>query len=78
MPPRIGEHNVALANTFREALDLHPAHSAIASVPLAPSAMDRLRNAGIRFTVMDGRARLSFHLFTTEQDVAAAVTAVRG
>jgi selenocysteine lyase/cysteine desulfurase len=75
---RIGEHNVALANTFRAALDLPPGHSAIASVPLAPKAMDRLRDAGIRFTVMDGRARLSFHLFTTEQDVATAVTAVTG
>lgn len=77
-PARVGAHNVRLANDFRAALELPPSNSAIASVSLPPGAMDRLRDAGIRFTVMDGRARLSFHLYTTDADVATAVTAVTG
>jgi selenocysteine lyase/cysteine desulfurase len=74
----IGGHDVGLANAFRAGLDLPPSNSAIASVPVAADAMARLREAGIRFAEMDGRARLAFHLYNTEEDVQAAVTAIAG
>jgi selenocysteine lyase/cysteine desulfurase len=74
----VGAHDVGLANELRRALDLEPSNSAIVSVPVAPAAVDRLRQAGIRFVVMDGRVRLAFHLYTTVDDVAAAVTAIKG
>ena len=74
----IGGHDVALANQLRTELDLAPSNSAIVSVPVPPRAVDRLRDAGIRFVVMDGRVRLAFHLYTTLDDVAAAVAAIKG
>jgi selenocysteine lyase/cysteine desulfurase len=37
-----------------------------------------MRAAGIRFTVMDGRVRVAFHLYTTEADVDSALAAIRG
>ncbi len=76
--PAIGAHDVALANAFRAGLDLPPSNSAIASVPFEDAALDRLRSAGIRFARMDGRARLAFHLYNTDADVDAALTAIRG
>ncbi len=75
---RIGEHNVGLANALRAGLDLPPSDSAIASVPVPEAATDRLREAGIRFAEMDGRARLAFHLYNTEDDVQRALAAIRG
>lgn len=73
---RIYEHNVALANRFRAGVGLRPSNSAIVSAALHDGAVERLRAAGIRFTVMGGRARLAFHLYTTESDVDAALEAV--
>lgn len=74
----IGNYDVALANRFRAGLGLDPGNSAIVSVALPEGAIEGLRAAGIRFTVMDGRARLAFHLYTTAADVDAALAAIRG
>ena len=74
----IGRHDVGLANAFREALDLSPSDSAIVSVPVPDAAVDRLRAAGVRFVVMDGRVRLAFHLYNTLDDVEAALAAIKG
>jgi selenocysteine lyase/cysteine desulfurase len=71
-------HDVGLANELRAGLDLEPSNSAIVSVPVAPAAVDRLRQAGIRFVVMDGRVRLAFHLYNTQDEVAVAVAAITG
>ena len=75
---RSARHDVGLANAFREALDLPPSDSAIVSVPVPDAAVERLRAAGVRFVVMDGRARLAFHLYNTSDDVAVALAAIKG
>jgi selenocysteine lyase/cysteine desulfurase len=76
--PEIRRHNPALANAFRAGVGLPPSDSAIVSVALPADAAGRLRAAGIRFTVMDGRVRVAFHLYTTEADVDAALAAIHG
>lgn len=75
--PEIYAHNVALANRFRAGVGLDPGDSAIVSVALETAAVDRMRAAGIRFTVMDGRVRVACHLYTTVADVDAALAAIR-
>ena len=72
---RIREHDVALANRFLTGLDLPPGESAIVSVDI-PDAERRLEAAGIRAAVRDGRLRASFHLYTTDADVDAALDAL--
>lgn len=71
----IGEHNVALANRFRAGLDLPPGDSAIVSATVA-DAQDRLARAGIRAATRAGSLRVSFHLYTTEDDVDRALEAL--
>lgn len=72
----IYQHNVTLANEFRAGVGLAPSNSAIVSVALPDDALQRMQHADLQFTVMDGRARLAFHLYNTGADVAAALTAV--
>ena len=74
----IGEHNVALANSFLTALDQRPSNSAIVSVPADDAAVARLTGAGVRFGVRAGRVRVAFHLYSTADDVALAIEALRG
>lgn len=67
----INGHDVALANAFREGLGLEPSDSAIVSI-----VTDRgpaLADAGIVTAGRAGKVRLSFHLYTTTGDVAAAL-----
>ena len=71
----IRAHDVALADRFMAGLGLPPAGSAIVSVDL-PGAAERLDAAGIKVAVRDGRVRASFHLYTTEADVDAALDAL--
>lgn len=71
----VHEHNVRLANRFRVGLGMTPSDSAIVSVA-RPDAAERLAAAGIRASVRQGAARLAFHLYTTEADVDAAITAL--
>lgn len=73
----IREHNVALANRFREGLGMPAGDSAIVSVDV-PDASQRLQDAGVRASVRAGRVRASFHLYTTEEDVDLALDALTG
>ncbi len=68
-------HDVALANRFRAGLGLAPGNSAIVSVDI-PGAEERLLAAGIRAAVRGGSLRASFHLYTTTDDVDAALSAL--
>ncbi|GAA1559712.1 aminotransferase class V-fold PLP-dependent enzyme [Brevibacterium picturae] len=74
----IHEHDVALANAFREGMGFEALNSAIVSIEVADSAPSRLDEAGIRFSMADGRARFGFHLYNDEDDVTAAVEALHG
>jgi selenocysteine lyase/cysteine desulfurase len=68
-------HNVRLAGRFMAGLGLPPPAGAIVSVA-QPGAAERLAGAGVRASVRAGRARLSFHLYTTEADVDQALEAL--
>lgn len=75
----IGEYDVGLANRFRAGLDLPPGNSAIVSLGpdvVPDDAEQRLAEAGIRAASRAGSLRASFHLYTTEADVDAAVAAL--
>jgi selenocysteine lyase/cysteine desulfurase len=74
---RIHEHNVALANRFRAGLGLEPSNSAIVFVELERAA-ERLAAARIQAATRTGGLRASFHVYNTEADVDAAVTALVG
>lgn len=71
----IHEHDVALANRFRAGLGLPAGDSAIVSVDV-PGATERLDAAGVRAAVRGGSVRVSFHLYTTTDDVDRAVEAL--
>jgi selenocysteine lyase/cysteine desulfurase len=71
----IQAHNVRLANRFRTGLGLPESNSAIVSVDV-PDAQQRLESAGVRAASRAGSLRASFHLYTTEADVDAAVAAL--
>jgi selenocysteine lyase/cysteine desulfurase len=69
---RIYEHNVTLANRFRAGLGLSPSNSAIVSVT-RPGASAQLAKAGIRTTEWQGKLRVSFHFYNSEEDVDEAL-----
>ncbi len=71
----IHDHDLALANRFRAGLGLAEGNSAIVSADL-PGAEQRLLQAGIRTAVRGGSLRASFHLYNTEDDVDAALSAL--
>ncbi|MFL6127738.1 MAG: aminotransferase class V-fold PLP-dependent enzyme [Mycobacteriales bacterium] len=73
--PAAHAHDVALANRFRAGLGLPPGDSAIVSVDW-DGAAERLAAAGIRAATRAGSLRASFHLYTTQSDVDAAVAAL--
>lgn len=73
--PAIRAHDVALANRFLTGLGQPPGDSAIVSVDV-PDAQQRLAAAGIRAAVRAGRVRASFHIYSTEADVDAALEAL--
>jgi selenocysteine lyase/cysteine desulfurase len=68
----IHEHNVRVANHFREALDLPPSNSAIASIEWGGD-IDALRAAGVQAAMPGGRLRVGFHLYNDEEDADRAV-----
>jgi selenocysteine lyase/cysteine desulfurase len=68
-------HCVGLADAFRAGLGMEPAGSAIVSVR-REGARERLAAAGIVSAARAGGARLAFHLYNTEDDVARAVDAL--
>lgn len=71
----IHDHDVSLANRFRAGLGMEPGDSAIVATNL-PDAEQRLERAGIRAAVRAGSLRASFHVYTTEADVDAALDAL--
>lgn len=73
----IHTHDVKLANRLRAGLGLEAGNSAIVSVDL-PEAEERLVRAGVRAAVRGGALRASFHLYNTDADVDAALTALAG
>ena len=75
--PAIREHDVALANRFLTGLGRPAGDRAIVTVDV-PDAQRRLEAAGIRAAVRAGRVRASFHVYSTEADVDAALTALTG
>jgi selenocysteine lyase/cysteine desulfurase len=68
-------HCVGLADAFRTGLGMEPAGSAIVAVP-RPGAGERLAAAGVVTAARAGAARLSFHLYNTDADVARALAAL--
>ena len=68
-------HCVGLADTFRARLGMEPAGSAIVSVR-REGAGERLAAAGVVSAARAGGARLAFHLYNTEDDVARALDAL--
>lgn len=70
----IGRHSVGLANKFREAIGLRSSNSAIVSV--ATDKHEELAAAGIVVSARAGRARFSFYVYNTDDDVAAAAEIV--
>jgi len=73
----VHDHDVALANRFRAGLGLPASDSAIVSAAV-PDATERLERAGIRAASRAGSLRVSFHLYSTEADVDAALDALVG
>ncbi len=73
----VHQHCVGLADSVLAKLGLPPRGSAVIALDL-PGAAERLAAAGITATSRAGRARLSFHLYNTAEDVEMAVAALRG
>ena len=71
----IHEHDLRLANRFREGLGQPPGDSAIVTSDVA-DAPEKLAKAGIMAAARAGRLRASFHVYNTEQDVDAALEAL--
>jgi len=69
-------HCVGLADAFRAGLGMEPAGSAIVSVRRG-GAGERFAAAGVVSAARAGAARVSFHLYNTEEDVARALDALR-
>ncbi|MBB6170170.1 selenocysteine lyase/cysteine desulfurase [Nocardiopsis mwathae] len=74
-PEAVRTHNVALADRFLDRLGLPPAGSPIVTVAV-PGAGERLRAAGVRAAERDGRTRLAFHLYSTEDHADLAAKAL--
>jgi len=72
---KVHAHCVGLADRFREGLGLEPAGSAIVHVTV-PDAAARLADAGIVATARGGGARLSFALYSSDDDVDRAIAAL--
>lgn len=71
----VRDHSVGLADRLLDALGLPPRGSAIVAV--AGEGVDRrLAEAGVRCAVRAGKARLAFHLYSDENDLDRAVTAL--
>jgi selenocysteine lyase/cysteine desulfurase len=72
---RIHDHDVRLANLFRQGLGLEPSDSAIVSAEV-PGAEERLRGTGVMAAARAGLLRTSWHVYNTEEDVGRVLDAV--
>jgi selenocysteine lyase/cysteine desulfurase len=68
-------HCVGLANRARAELDLPQSNSAIVSLPISGVA-EKLAAAGIRASVRAGAVRVGFHVYNTDDDLDALVSAI--
>lgn len=68
-------HCVGLADALRAELELPASPSAIVALE-APGAAEALEATGIRAAIRAGRARVGFHVYNTEDDVARLLTAL--
>ena len=66
----IHEHDVGLANRFREGMGMEPGNSAIVTVP---GDADALREEGIQAAKPAGQLRVGFHLYNDEEDADRVV-----
>ncbi|CDK01794.1 putative selenocysteine lyase [Microbacterium sp. C448] len=74
----VWEHNISLADAFCVGVGIEPRGRAIVSLDDPDGERFRaMSRADLRATQPDGRLRVSFHLWNTLDDVAAAVRAVR-
>jgi selenocysteine lyase/cysteine desulfurase len=64
----VHEHDVRLANRFREGLGLPPGNSAIVSAEL-PEAEERLSGTRVMAAARAGLLRTSWHVYNTDADV---------
>ncbi|MEU3018708.1 MULTISPECIES: aminotransferase class V-fold PLP-dependent enzyme [unclassified Nocardiopsis] len=69
-------HDVALADRFRNAMGEEAGGSAIVSLPVPEGTAGRLEEVGISAALRDGRLRVGFHLYNTEEDVDRLVSAL--
>ena len=73
----VRRHDVGLANAFREELGLEASDSAIVTWPDADgSDLAALTAAGVIASGRAGRARVAFHLWNDDEDVALAAGAL--
>jgi len=71
----INEHNVGLANEFRNSIGLEPSNSAIVSIDV-DGDVSRLDRAGILAAWRAESLRVSFHLYNDNSDVDALLNAL--
>ncbi|UVS81058.1 aminotransferase class V-fold PLP-dependent enzyme [Actinokineospora sp. UTMC 2448] len=71
----VRDHAVGLADALLAALGLPPRGSAIVSIA-GEGVAERLAEAGIRCALRAGRARLAFHLYSDENDLDRAISAL--
>jgi selenocysteine lyase/cysteine desulfurase len=74
---QIHAHDVRLASLFCERVFGRSSESAIVAVP-GEGVYERLRAAKVAVSKRAGAARLSFHLYNTEEDALRAASAVTG
>jgi selenocysteine lyase/cysteine desulfurase len=72
----IHDHDVRLANLFREGLGMDPSDSAIVSAEVA-GAEERLAGSGVMAAARAGSLRTAWHLYNTEHDVARVLALLR-
>ena len=72
----IHEHDIALADGLRAELGVEPTGSAIVSIG-GDDLESALAARGLKAATRASGCRLSFHLYNDEDDVAAAVAALR-
>ena len=71
----IHEHDLRLANLFRDGLGLDPGDSAIVSAEV-PGAEERLGETAVMAAARAGLLRTSWHLYNTEDDVERLLDAL--
>jgi selenocysteine lyase/cysteine desulfurase len=77
----IQQHNINLANNFRQEIGLPESNSAIVALPVDLETIAQLKSEGITFGVQEGKragyGRFSFHLYNTIEDVMTAASCFR-